>query len=382
VARRSYYRRAAVDEACSKPADWYQLILASLVAASDDASRDDPTEVVRMTCDRAGEAGDLEALWTQLGETTSRPLGRAFTTPPPLYWREDMAHREQTRISASRWLCPGSCPLIVPALAHSGRILVSNRIKPRRIVPLLALALAGALACMTPGSAWNQSRTLPIMNFSGMFGEAVDKCLNAPFLEQTGIKVVTESPGDYGKMAALAKAGVIDGMLTDDSTSELSRTVAQGLLEPIDWKAVDPLPMYPKAKNEYAFGASYHSTVMAWRSDAKAPANFAEFFDVEKLPGTRAPPDYPDYVLEFDALADGMTTKQVTKGIDLNRAFNVLERVKKNVIWWQSGAQPAQLLKDNKANTPSSGAAALPAFPATVTASRTRRAQMQTVVAS
>lgn len=44
-----------------------------------------------------------------------------------------------------------------------------------------------------------------------------------------------------------------------------------------------------------------------------------------------------------------MTPEEVSKGIDLDRAFKTLKRVKKDLIWWQAGAQPPQLLKDNEA---------------------------------
>ena len=35
------------------------------------------------------------------------------------------------------------------------------------------------------------------------------------------------------------------------STSELSRMAAEGLIEEIDWEAIDPKPMFDEAKNEF-----------------------------------------------------------------------------------------------------------------------------------
>lgn len=212
----------------------------------------------------------------------------------------------------------------------------------------LSLACAFAFVLGATG-AQAQTKELHIMNSGGEYGDSLDKCVHAPLLEKTGIKVITETPGGYAKIAAQAKSGVILNTVSDAPTGDMFRGIAEGLLEPIDWAKLNPEPMFDEAKHEYGFGASYFSTIMAHRSDAKGPANFAEFFDTVNFPGKRALPDYPEFVLPFAAMGDGMTMDEISKGVDLDRAFKVLERIKGDTIWWQSGAQPAQLLKDNEA---------------------------------
>ena len=215
---------------------------------------------------------------------------------------------------------------------------------------LFDLSAVSAAAMMVFAiSAFAQVKELHVMDAGGQWGDAVAKCVDEPLLKEKGIKVITETPGGYAKLAAQAKSGVINNVSTDGSTSELSRMAAEGLIEEIDWAAIDPKPMFDEAKNKYGFGSSYYSTIMAWRKGVPAPGNWVEFFDTEKFPGKRALPDYPDYVLPFAAIADGMTPEEVSKGIDLDRAFKTLKRVKKDSIWWQAGAQPPQLLKDNEA---------------------------------
>ena len=215
---------------------------------------------------------------------------------------------------------------------------------------LFGLSAVSAAAMMVFAiSAFAQVNELHVMDAGGQWGDAVAKCVDEPLLKEKGIKVITETPGGYAKLAAQAKSGVINNVSTDGSTSELSRMAAEGLIEEIDWAAIDPKPMFDEAKNKYGFGSSYYSTIMAWRKGVPAPGNWVEFFDTEKFPGKRALPDYPDYVLPFAAIADGMTPEEVSKGIDLDRAFKTLKRVKKDSIWWQAGAQPPQLLKDNEA---------------------------------
>jgi putative spermidine/putrescine transport system substrate-binding protein len=215
---------------------------------------------------------------------------------------------------------------------------------------MLGLSAVSAAAMMAFAiSAFAQVKELHVMDAGGQWGDAVAKCVDEPLLKEKGIKVITETPGGYAKLAAQAKSGVINNVSTDGSTSELSRMAAEGLIEEIDWAAIDPKPMFDEAKNKFGFGSSYYSTIMAWRKGVPAPKNWVEFFDTEKFPGKRALPDYPDYILPFAAIADGMTPEEVSKGIDLDRAFKTLKRVKKDSIWWQAGAQPPQLLKDNEA---------------------------------
>ena len=212
----------------------------------------------------------------------------------------------------------------------------------------ISLACIFALACLSTPLSAQEVKELHIMNSGGEYGDSLDKCVNGPLLKSDNIKVITETPGGYAKIAAQAKSGVITNTVTDGATGDMYRLAAEGLLEPIDWAKLNPEPMFDEAKNANGFGASYYSTIMAWRADAKAPQSWADFFDTEKFPGKRALPDYPEFVLPFAAMGGGMSVEDAGKGVDLDLAFKTLEKIKKDTIWWQSGAQPAQLLKDNE----------------------------------
>lgn len=210
------------------------------------------------------------------------------------------------------------------------------------------LCSAAMLAIALPQMAMAE-RTLNIMNAGGEYGDSIEACVNKPFTEATGIKVVVETPAGFAKLQAQAKSGVITNASTDGSTSDMMRAVAGGLVEPIDWAKLNPESMFEEAKNANGFGASYWSTIMAWRSDAAAPQNWVDFFDTVKFPGKRALPLYADSVLAFAAMGGGQSMEDAAKGVDLDLAFATLERIKDDTIWWESGSQPAQLLKDNEA---------------------------------
>ncbi len=64
---------------------------------------------------------------------------------------------------------------------------------------------------------------------------------------------------------------------------------ALGLIEPLDWAKIDPHPMFEEAKNEFGFGTNYYSTIMAWRSDAKAPSELGRVLRHGEFPGQARP---------------------------------------------------------------------------------------------
>lgn len=208
--------------------------------------------------------------------------------------------------------------------------------------------LSATFAMSASVAAAEPAKTLRILTAGGEWTDAVTKCVDKVFTEKHGISIEVESPAGFAKLAGMAEAGNVNVALMDLSTAELERAEASGLLDSINWEAVDPFEMFPDAQKPYGFASTYFSTIMAWRPDAKAPSNWQEFFDTENFPGKRALPDYPGYVLAFAAMADGVEPENLFP-LDMDRAFKTLERVKDDVIWWTAGGQVAQLLKDNEA---------------------------------
>ena len=106
--------------------------------------------------------------------------------------------------------------------------------------------------------------------------------------------MVRENPSGLGKLRAMVEAGAVTSILLELSSPELEQAKALDLVEPLDWDAIAPQPIFDEAKEDYGYGYQYYSTIMAWREDAKAPQSWQDFWDVEAFPGKRALPDYPD----------------------------------------------------------------------------------------
>ena len=182
----------------------------------------------------------------------------------------------------------------------------------------------------------------------GPSGDSIEQGYLKPFTEQSGIAVVRENPSGLGKLRAMVEAGSVTSVLLELSSPELEQAKALDLVEPLDWDAIDPMPMFEEAKDEYGYGYQYYTTLMAWRADAKAPQSWQDFWDVEAFPGKRALPDYAAYILPMALLADGVAVEELYP-LDLDRAFASLEKIKDHVaVWWQAGAQAPQLLQDNE----------------------------------
>jgi len=211
--------------------------------------------------------------------------------------------------------------------------------------------VGGAAALPTFGiltSARAQSKEIRMIESGGLSGDSIQAGYIEPLKAKTGINVVRESPSSLGKLRAIVESGQTGTTMFELGQSVMVQARKLGLIEKIDWAAVAPAEMYPEAKAEYGFGYQYFSTVMAWRSDAKAPKNWAEFFDTKAFPGKRCLPDYPHYTLAIAAQAAGVPLDKIFP-LDVDLAFKKLNEIKKDVaVWWKAGAQPPQLMKDNE----------------------------------
>jgi len=77
-------------------------------------------------------------------------------------------------------------------------------------------------------------------------------------------------------------------------------------------------------------------------------AGWAAFWDTKNFPGQRSMRRHPIYNLEAALIADGVPLDKLYP-IDVDRAFNKLEELKPHVlVWWNSGAQSAQILQDGE----------------------------------
>ena len=227
-----------------------------------------------------------------------------------------------------------------------------TRLHLRRRTILRSGVLGGgtllAAPFIRPAASQEMARRFVFGQPGGASTEATTEIFFKPFTARTGIEVVLDVPSSFGKLRAMVASGAVTASLWDLGSQQIEQARALDLIEPIDWDQVQPGPMYPEMKQEYGFGQTYFSTVMAWRQNVKAPQTWRDFWNVRDFPGKRSLSNFPAYTIPAALMADGVPADQLYP-IDLDRAFRSLDRIKGSVsVWWTTGAQPAQLLLDNE----------------------------------
>ncbi len=211
--------------------------------------------------------------------------------------------------------------------------------------------------------AWAEE-SITVVSWGGAYTRSQVEAYHKPFTKKTGIKVLSE---DYNGGLAQVKAQVESGNVTwdvvDIEMSDALRGCDENLLERINPADLPPAPdgtpaiddFIPGTLHECAVGEIVWSTVVAYdrtKFPENQPRSLRDFFNVERFPGKRGLRKSPRVNLEWALIADGVPRDQVyevlatPEGVD--RAFDVLSRIKPHVVWWEAGAQPPQLLADGE----------------------------------
>ncbi len=224
--------------------------------------------------------------------------------------------------------------------------------------------LALLVAVFTHGCRSDAPRSITAVSWGGSYGRAVDEGANIPFTETTGIGVEVEDyNGGLAQIRAQVDIGDIHWDVVDLEIADAVRGCDEGLLEPIDINSLPPGPdgtpaaedFVAESQTECGVGNLYWSTVYAYNEEnipGTKPTTMADFFDLEAFPGRRGMRRAPQVNLEFALIADGVPLEQVYATLNtpegLDRAFAKLETIKDEVIWWEAGAQPPQMLADGE----------------------------------
>jgi len=215
------------------------------------------------------------------------------------------------------------------------------------------------------GMAFAANADVTVMSWGGAYGAAQTEGHLKPFTAKTGIATtMTDSDNPATPIKAMVEAGNVTIDVASVEYADAIRLCDEGLLEPIDINSLPAGDDGTPAAEDFLAGAvtdcgvstdiwaniyAYDTTKFA--ADA-APKTVADFFDLEKFPGKRGLKKGAKAVLEFALMGDGVPASEVyatlatPEGVD--RAFAKLDTIKKDVVWWEAGAQPPQLLADGE----------------------------------
>lgn len=216
----------------------------------------------------------------------------------------------------------------------------------------LSLMFAMMLGAGAPALA----AELKVVSWGGALQEAQAKVFFDGFSKETGTKVTQDSwSGELAKLRAMVDSGNVVWDVVDMDPQTAAAACEQGLLERIgDDAAFKNAGLVDGALTDCAVGTSTYATILAFQKDAfpTAPASVVDIFDTKAFPGKRAFRKSPVDTVEIALLADGVAPGEIYKTLEtqegIDRAFKKLDTIKADIVWWEAGAQPAQLLKSGE----------------------------------
>lgn len=222
-----------------------------------------------------------------------------------------------------------------------------SRLRTAALVMAVGTAVTVTAACGSSSEAAGPaSKKITVVSYGGDYQKAQQTAFFDPFVAKNpSYSITQDSPTDYAKLKAMAESG--------DPTWDLALVGNdfghdnQGKwLEPIDYSVIDKNSLVDGYAGKYRVGADIEGTVIAYRSDKfpTAPRTWADFFDMNKFPGKRGVYKWvAGGLIEGALLADGVPRDKLYP-LDIDRALRKLDTIKKDLVWWDTGAQSQQNL--------------------------------------
>lgn len=227
-----------------------------------------------------------------------------------------------------------------------------------------AAALVYCLACCLPPAA-AAAETLTVVSWGGAYEHSQQKAYFEPFAEATGIEInVVQYNGGVDELRQQVESGDVTWDVIDLVKSDSLKACDAGLLETIAHDELAPAPdgvpveqdFYEGALGRCSVAEVIYATVLAFDVRAfpgQKPSSIKALFDLERFPGKRALQRRPIAILEWALRSYGVPRQDLydllstQRGLDL--AFERLDSIRHEIVWWEDGSEPAALLASGEA---------------------------------
>ena len=227
------------------------------------------------------------------------------------------------------------------------------------------LAVLAAVAGAAAGCVTEAGPSLTVVSWGGSYARACVLGYHERFTAETGIEIRLESyNGGLAQVRAQVETGNVHWDVVDVEIADAVSGCDEGILEPIDPAVLPAAPdgtaavddFFPAALTECARRdvlLRHHLRLPPRALPGRAAGHDStNFFDLERFPGRRGMRRVPHVNLEFALIADGVPVDEVYATLDtpegVERAFRKLDTIKDEVVWWEAGAQPPQMLADGE----------------------------------
>jgi putative spermidine/putrescine transport system substrate-binding protein len=180
----------------------------------------------------------------------------------------------------------------------------------------------------------------------GKLDDVYRQVIYTPWKEKTGTNVITTG-NEGGRLKAMVEQKRVEWDLMQGPAEGLVVYGRQGLFEPIDYSVVDRTKLLPRTAFDTFVLTDFAAYCVAWNTKnvtRNPPKDWAGLWAYSGRIGLWK---RPFQTLEVALLADGVALKDLYP-LNVERAFASLDKVKKKLVWWNSGAQGAQLLLDGE----------------------------------
>lgn len=216
---------------------------------------------------------------------------------------------------------------------------------------------------LLPPVAAAPPESLMVATWGGAYEQSQRKGYLDPFTAATGIPVATARyTGGVDplreQVQGPGKWDVIDMTMADHR-----RACDLGLLQPYSGEGLMPAPDGTPPGRDFIPGSftpcgvahNVFSTVVAFDEEffryAAQPYKVDHLFDTERFPGKRALQKRPDALLEWALLSYGVPVGDLYELLSTERglqlAFDRLDQIRDQIVWWETPEQAVELLKRN-----------------------------------
>ena len=220
------------------------------------------------------------------------------------------------------------------------------------------------LSFLVFGAGVAMSEDLTVVSWGGAYTKSQVEAYHKPFMAETGVNILsTNYSGGLAEVKTQVETGNVTWDLVDVEAADAVRGCDEGLLERLDDLDLPSAPDGTPASQDFLDGSLMEcgvanivwSTIYAYNKDlfpGSNPTTMRDFFDTKKFPGKRGLRKTAKATLEFALMGSGVPANQVyavlssREGVD--KAFATLDSIRDDIVWWEAGAQPPQLLADRE----------------------------------
>jgi putative spermidine/putrescine transport system substrate-binding protein len=214
-----------------------------------------------------------------------------------------------------------------------------------RRTALMGMATAGA-ALYAPALVRAATKQMVMATGGGKLEDVYRKTVYEPWKTKTGTEIITTA-NEGARLKSMVEQKNVQWDIIQGPAEALVVYGRNGLLEPIDYSIVDKSKMMKGTAHDTFVVTDLAAYCVAWNTQnvkSNPPKDWSGLFAHD---GRVSLWKKPFQTLEAALLADGVPADKLYP-LDLDRAFASLNKIKSKLVWWNSGAQGAQLLIDGE----------------------------------